>query len=363
MPSDLVTNFTVGPAKLYHGAAEFLCEQLQQGVGEISHRSKAFSDLSEQSLAAFREFFAVPPDYSVFYTYSATEGMEIITRSAVDEKSCHIVNGNFGNVWYKTATKAHKTAQKLSHDDGKTRVEPEEIIPQDGTELLALTANETSTGIAYAPTEIAALRARYPELLLGVDVTSSMGAVAYDLSQADAWLFSVQKAFGLPAGLGILVIGPRLWETAQNREAAGADVGCHHRLSDLEKKMAGKFQTPTTPNTLNIGGLGYVCRRLQQDYGTLARLYADTQEKAKTIYTFFEQHPTLTPAITSGRSESIIVVDGDPDELAALHSKLGAAGIEVGKGYGGKKAEQIRIGNFPVHSMADFEHLFAHIGA
>ena len=362
MSTDHVTNFTVGPAKLYHGATEFLCGQLQRGVGEISHRSKDFSELSEQSLSAFREFFQVPDEYRVYYTYSATEGMEILTRSAIDEKSYHIVNGNFGNVWFKTAGKAQKTAQKLSHDDGKTRVEPEEIQPQAGTELLAITANETSTGIAYSPAEIAALRARFPELLLGVDVTSSMGAVGYDLSQADAWLFSVQKAFGLPAGLGILVVGPRVWEKAQSREAAGADVGCHHRLSDLEKKMAGKFQTPTTPNTLNIGGLGYVCQRLKADFGSLTELYTHTQKKAEAIYAFFENHPTLKPAIGSGRSESIIVVDGDPDELAALHKQLGEAGIEVGKGYGGKKAEQIRIGNFPVHSMADFEHLFAQIG-
>ncbi len=357
MPTDFVTNFTVGPAKLYHGAADFLCEQIQSGIGEISHRSKEFSKLSEDSLTAFREFFCIPDDYRVFYTYSATEGMEILTRSAVDEKVCHVSNGNFGNVWTKTSQKAQKTVQKISHDDGKTRVSLDEITPDASTEFLAITANETSTGIAYSPAEIKTIRECFPKVLLGVDVTSSMGAIAYDFAQADAWFFSVQKAFGLPAGLGMLIVGPRVWTKAKNMQEAGEDVGCHHRLTDLEKKMDGKFQTPTTPNTLNIGGLGFISRQLREDFGTLEDLYAKTQEKAAKIYSFFADHPTLKIAIPEGRSESVIVIDGEAEELAALHERLSAVGIEVGKGYGGKKAEQIRIGNFPVHSMADIENL------
>lgn len=360
MSYPLVTNFTVGPAKLYHGVADFLCEQLQSGLGEVSHRSKDFSAMSEASMTAFREFFRIPTEYHVYYTYSATEGMEILTRSAVDEKICHVSNGNFGNVWTKTSQKAGKTVQKITHEDG-TRVELGEIIPEAETEFLALTANETATGIAYSPDEIAQIRSSFPDLLLGIDVTSAMGAIAYDFLQADGWFFSVQKAFGLPAGLGILIVSPRLMQKTIARQEAGADVGCHHRLTDLEKKMSGKFQTPTTPNVMNIAALGFVSRQLQADFGSLPQLYNATQTKARMLYDFFDQHPTFRPAISSGRSESVIVVDGTEADLAALHERLAASGIEVGKGYGGKKTTQIRIGNFPVHSEEDVRFLLENI--
>ncbi len=356
MPNPLVTNFTVGPAKLYHGVADFLCAELQNGLGEVSHRSKTFTEMSAASITAFREFFQIPDEYHVFYTYSATEGMEILTRSAVDEKVCHVSNGNFGNVWAKTSQKAGKIVQKISNENG-TRVELSEIIPAQNTELLAITANETATGIAYSPQEITEIRNTFPEILLGVDVTSSMGAIAYDFSKADGWFFSVQKAFGLPAGLGVLIVSPRLMQKAAARQESGADVGCHHRLTDLEKSMSGKFQTPTTPNVMNIAALGYISRQLQSDFGSLVELHKMTQTKAQLLYDFFADHSKFRPAVATGRSESVIVVDGSEADLADLHQRLKASDIEVGKGYGGKKAVQIRIGNFPVHKMADIENL------
>lgn len=352
----MIKNFTVGPSKLYHGVADFICQSVQSNIGEISHRSADFTEMSKNTMKAFRSFFKIPEDYRVYYTYSATEGMEIITRSAVDQKACHITNGNFGETWAKTSKKAQKQVQKISHG-GEKRVELSEITPDADAELLAITANETATGIAYSPEEITEIRSKNPEILLGVDVTSSMGAVAYDFTQADAWFFSVQKCFGMPAGLGLLVVGPRLWEKTQEREARGEDVGCHHSLSGLEKKMPQKIQTPTTPNVLNIGTLGFVCEQFKQDFGTIENLYAKTQEKAAKFYEFFENHPKFSPAVESGRSESVIVANGSEEYLAALHTKLAEKDIVVGKGYGPAKTKQIRIANFPVSTIKDVENL------
>jgi Phosphoserine aminotransferase len=76
------------------------------------------------------------------------------------------------------------------------------------------------------------------KFLLGVDVTSSMGAVEYNFSVADAWFFSVQKAFGMPAGLGILIVGPKILEKAKNarRKKSG------RRLSPLFRQFAKNFR-------------------------------------------------------------------------------------------------------------------------
>ncbi|QQS59298.1 alanine--glyoxylate aminotransferase family protein [Candidatus Peregrinibacteria bacterium] len=361
MSYPLVKNFTVGPAKLYHGVADFLCESLQNGIAEISHRSEKFSEISENTITSLRTFFHIPEEYRVYYTYSATEAMEILVRSAVTKKACHVSNGNFGNVWAKESKSAQKEVQKITHE-GEKRVEVDEIFPDSDAEFLALTANETSTGIAYRPEEIAEIRKKHPHILFGIDITSAMGAVTFDFSQADAWFFSVQKALGLPAGLGILIVGPRIWEKAIVRESTGEDVGCHHCLSGLEKKMEGKFQTPTTPNVMNIAGLGYVCSRLTKDYGTLENLYASTKEKEQMIYDFFDSHPLFSPAISVGRSESVLVFKGKEEDITHLHTQLSQKGIEVGKGYGKAKKCQIRIGNFPVTNASDIANLLREIG-
>lgn len=355
-----VKNFTVGPSKIYRGVADFMCQEIQNDLGELSHRSPKFSAMSEKTLKAFRAFFHIPANYHIFYTASATEGMEILSRGALETKSTHVVNGNFGALWAKQTVRVKKEAQILRHEGGD-RIELSEILPDANADILAITANETSTGIAYSPEEIQEIRKKFPDLLFCVDVTSSMGAIKYDFEQADAWIFSVQKCFGMPSGLGILMVSPRLFEKVQERESVGKDVGGHHSLPSLEKKMTGKFQTPTTPNVLNIATLGFVSEQFQKDFGSLQNLDAKTKEKAKKIYDFFESHPKFSPEVTSGRSQTTIVIDGSEEDLILLHAKLKKSGITVGKGYGPKKAQQIRIANFPVSSMEDMENLLKKI--
>ena len=352
----MITNFTVGPSKLYPGVADFISEMLKSEFSQISHRSKEFSQASEKTLNSLRVFFEIPDDYRVFYTYSATEGMEILMRNCVDKNSYHIVNGNFGGVWAKTGKASGKDVTILKNDDG-SKIDVEQINPPAETEFVAITANETSTGIAYSPDEIVKIKARISqETLLGVDITSSMGMVKYDWTQADGWFFSVQKGLGLPAGLGILIVGPRAWEKGQTQKELTNNVGCHHSFSGLEGKMAGKFQTPTTPNFLDIAGLGFVSEELKSKFENIEKLYQDTQIKYKFLQDFFSKQDNLS---INGDSETIIVVNcKDP---VYLISELGKKEIKVSTGYGKNKATQIRIGNFPVHSMADMKNLTEHI--
>ncbi len=365
MSNSFITNFAVGPAKLYHSSGDFLCEQIQIGTSELSHRSAEFSEISKKTLKNFRNFFRIPENYKILYTYSATESMEILTRSCVNDKICHVSNGTFGDVWTKTSKKAQKKVQKFSnvYDSDKTpdnyRVKLEEIQPEEGTEFLAITANETSTGIMYSPEELSIIRDKYPDILLGVDVTSSMGAISYDFSRADAWFFSVQKAFGMPAGLGLLIVSPRVLAKATEREKAGKDVGCHHTLSAFIKKIEGKAQTPTTPNGLNIALLGFVCEQFNKNFGKLETLYELTQKKAKFLYDFFSRYDGIDIAIEEekARSQSVITLSGTEEQVANMHSKWKKAGLSVGAGYGSRKKDQIRIANFPVHSFDDMENL------
>jgi phosphoserine aminotransferase len=360
----MIKNFTVGPAKLFGGVVDFLGENLKKDLGELSHRSAEFSNISENTQLKLREFFNIPQNFIIFYTYSATEGMEILTRNLVGKKSCHIVNGNFGNVWAKTAQKAKKEVQIISNKN--LRVEISDILPESKTELLAITANETSTGIAYSSHEIAEIRENLniknavnnslEETLLAVDITSSMGAIAYDFNQADAWFFSVQKALGMPAGLGILLVNEKVLAKSQKLDSENYDIGCHHSLSGLVKKI-GKFQTPTTPNVLNIATLGFIAETFIAKFKNIKNLEKLTNIKADYLYDFIENKTNFKIPVNIGRSQSIIVAEGSKENITKLHQNLARFGYKVGTGYGSRKKDQIRIANFPVHSLEDIKKL------
>ncbi len=348
-------NFTIGPSKLYHGVANFISELVQSEFSQISHRSLEFTEVSKNTIENFRKFFEIPNDYKVFYTASSTEAWEIIGRGCVNKKSTHVTNGSFGESWAKKMNKIGRTTQILSNGDWKTRFDINKIEIDSNSELLAITANETSTGLAYSPDELTKLRLKFPEILIGVDITSSMGGVAYDYSQADIWHFSVQKGMGMPAGLGLLIVGPKAWDKYKIRENAEKDVGSHHSLGSLWGKMETKFQTPTTPNFINIATLGFICEKFIQDFGSIKNLEKQTKEKAKFLQDFFEKNSNKFHV--GSNSETIFVVDIKNISVQDLIEKLKQQNIIVSTGYGKMKTSQIRIGNFAVHSMDDIKIL------
>jgi phosphoserine aminotransferase len=354
-------NFSVGPAKLFPNVAPFLCQKLQDGTMEISHRSPAFTDISKKTIKNLRSFFNIPEEYKIFYLASSTESWEVVARGCINNSSTHITNGNFGELWKKMFEKTHIKTNEISHHDWRTKVEINEINPKPNTEFLALTANETSTGISYSNNEIKKLKLKLnnlsSDILLGIDITSSMGGIAYDFTLADIWHFSVQKGLGLPAGLGILIVGPRAWNKYLKRNKKNLDTGCHHSLGSLENKMTTKFQTPTTPNFLAICGLGFVCQKLSEEFGNIINLEKKIKNRANRLYTFFNKHPKFSIVPKTGESKTILVLESSKSNITKLHKFLDKHQIIVAKGYGKTKHTQIRIGNFPAHSDKMFSDL------
>ena len=81
-------------------------------------------------------------------------------------------------------------------------------VPPDA-EVICVTQNETSTACMVPEQSLVNLARRYPEKLMAVDVVSSCPDARVDYSLVDCAFFSVQKCFGLPAGLGVLMVSER----------------------------------------------------------------------------------------------------------------------------------------------------------
>lgn len=352
-------NFSVGPSAFFPGLVDDITAIAQSGLLEKSHRGPAFSEMSKNTILALRDFLKVPEDYYVFYTSSASEAMEMVVRHALEKKGAHVFQGAFGEKWQQMSAELGFDTQSLAKDYGD-RHEIAEIVIDDDVEAIFITANETSTGAMYQPSEIAEIRQKYPEKMLCIDATSCAGAVNYDLKNTDAFVFSVQKCFGLPSGLGIFICSPRFFEKAKKKQENGGDIGTFHSLPAMWKQMNEKYQTSETPPVLQITLLGKVIERIKNNIGDLSACAKKSCEKADKIWAFFDQHPDLKPFVKNPafRSQTVIVIEGSEEKIAEAKKLCEQNGISLAGGYGKTKPTCFRIANFLTHEATDHEGIF-----
>ncbi len=344
---------TPGPSQLYPTVKDHITTALSESVLSISHRSAAFQDIYASTEKNLRQLLSIPDDYYLVFLSSATEAMERIIQSGVDKHSHHLVNGAFSKRFYSIA-------QELGKNPGKTVVDwgqgfdLAQVKPIEGVELIAITHNETSTGVALPLEQIYKLRSTFPDSLLAVDIVSSAPCVNLDFSQVDAAFFSVQKGFGLPAGLGVLAINQRCLDKAEKLRADGKSIGSYHSLPALLEKAARK-QNPETPNVLGIYLLGEVCADMIDKGIDIIR--RETVQKADLLYDTIEEHPDLRNfAADDVRSKTVVVAETKTDSAEYIQA-LSQKGFIIGSGYGKYKTIQIRVANFPSHAVDAVEQL------
>ena len=304
-----------------------------------------------------RELFGVPESYEILFLASATEIWERIAQNLVESRAHHFVNGAFGDKFYRVMRAYHPDATLTRMEDGKPF--PSLEMPA-GTELVSLTLNETSNGFRFLNRDIAALRADHPDVLIAADVVSVAPFHGFDIRLVDAFYFSVQKCFGLPAGLGVWMVSPRCLEKSSTLEEKGICTGSYHRLGELSR-MARKCQTPETPNVLGIWMLDAVVTDM---LGVgLEDLHARMGDRAERTYRVASTSRRLRPFIdvAQNRSETVVVleVEGGNEELL---QDLKGRGMRVGRGYGVHGDSHIRIANFPALSDRDYFGLLDRVG-
>jgi len=321
-------------------------EAVASGVLSISHRSRDYSRLHSDTTLALRHLLDIPEDYHVWFLGSATEAMERIIQNTVASTSHHLVAGAFAAKFADTSFSLGKLVS-IDEVEWGDSFDLDTIDVPAAAELIAITVNETSTGTHIDPASITRLHERYPDHLIAVDLVSAVPYVQIDFRAVDCAFFSVQKGFGLPAGLGVLVASPRAMARSRQLQAAGSVIGSYHSFPELAK-WEEKHQTPETPNVLAIYLLGAVARDLTA-YG-IDRLRTETTEQATAIYDYFDRHSgyTLGAPNPAHRSQTVIVA-APTAGVAPVMDALSARGFKLGKGYGKQKDTHFRIANFPAH--------------
>lgn len=346
--------FTCGPTELYPEVHKYMLEAIDKKLPSISHRSKDFEFIFRYTVDELKKLMGIPDDFMIFFSSSGTEAMERIIQNLVEDCSFHFVNGSFSERFYKTAKELKKNPAIYQVDFGKG-FNFDEVSIDEKIEIICLTQNETSSGVAIPMKKISSLKDKYPDKMIAIDVVTSAPYQKIDFSKVDIAFFSVQKGFGLPPGLGVTIIRNSCIEKTISLRESNYNIGTYNNFIDAAGYFK-KNQTTVTPNTLGIFLLGKVANYLNTT--GIDKIRFETDEKARMLYDYFYTRKDMKIFVEDpfDRSKTIIVLDCF-DKQPSVKKYLTENGFIVSSGYGKYVSSQIRIANFPMHSIKDVTKL------
>ena len=345
--------FTCGPTHISTFVKDCIKEALNNDICSLSHRSDKFSSIYQNTIEQLKILLKIPKSSHIFFVGSATECMEIIISNLVNQNSFHIVNGAFSQRFYSIAGILHKITNKVEVEYGSS-IDMGNIFINNEAEVVCITQNETSTGVVFSKEEINKLKNRYIDKIFAVDIVSSTPSEGVDFTSVDCGFFSVQKGFGLPAGLGILVVNQKCLDKAYNNR--GNITNYLHSLPVMYEKSL-KFQTVETPNVLAIYLLGRMC----EFYNNMGvdKIREETEKKAELIYSHFDNSKIFQPFIFKIKNRSKTTITIECNDSSDIVDYLLKRNFIVSSGYGKFKNSQIRISNFPFHSISSIHNLLS----
>jgi len=339
--------FNPGPSQLTPRILQEMHAIADNGFLSLSHRGADFMQVSKQAIEGLRDRMHLPAAYRIFYQPSATAAMDTLLRNLVLKKSFHFVHGAFAEVFFNTARDMGLEAL-IYHSPWEQPILWEQASLPAEVELIAITHNETSTGLMWPQRQLTEVRKRYPEILLAIDVTLSFGTMEMSWEEADIWFGSVQKCLGLPSGLGFLIVSPRAFDRALEVYKKRGGVPAWQRFEVLAEKMQ-RYQTPETPNMLAIALLAH-----QMQAWDLTAHERQMHEKAQVIY---GAALPWKPYVSAAEWRSLTVVNMCVDVPKEWHRRAEQAQMHLGQGYGRLKDSCVRLANFPAISLQHVEAL------
>ena len=223
-------------------------------------------------------------------------------------------------------------------------------------EAVTLVHNETSTGVMNPLASLAEVMADYPETFFLVDCVSSMGGVpiAIDEWGIDVALAGIQKAFGLPPGLSVAVVTPRVLVKSQSL----SDVGYYFSFPVFER-YAARHQTPTTPAIPQLFALRRQLAEFAREgrenrFQRHARMAAIVQEWALRHFDLFAEKGFRSDTVTCIRGTKSL-------SIAELIAHVQENGYEIANGYGPLRDKTFRIAHMGDRRETELEELLSQI--
>jgi phosphoserine aminotransferase len=346
--------FGCGPSKVRPEALARLAERAD--VMGTSHRQAPIRDLVGAVRSGLGELFALPDEYEVALGNGGTTAFwDAAAAWLVRDRALHLSYGEFSQKFAKVTAGA-----PFLEDPILVEAEPGDApAPRSDpdADAIAWAHNETSTGVmvgVHRPADAG-------DALVLVDGTSSGGGLPLDASQADAYYFAPQKAFGADGGLWLALLSPAaIARIEQLDNAAGRWQPAFLSLSTALENSR-KNQTYNTPAVATLLLLADQVEWMLAG-GGLEWCVQRTGASSGHLYAWAEAADFATPFVADPAKRSLVVGTIDFDEsidAAALAATLRANGIVDVEPYRKLGRNQLRVGMFPAVDPADVEALTA----
>jgi len=357
IPADLKPadgRFGCGPSKVRPEALERLAEQSK--LMGTSHRQAPVRDLVGRVRGGLADLFGAPDGYEIALGNGGTTAFwDAASAWLVRERSLHLAYGEFSQKFAKVTAGAPFLADPIVVEAEPGDAPAPSADP--AADAIAWAHNETSTGV-MVPVE---RPAGAGDALVLIDATSGAGGLPVDVSQADAYYFAPQKAFGADGGLWLAVLSPAAIERIGQLDGAEgrwqpAFLSLQTALENSRKEQT--YNTPALATLLLLadqvewmlagGGLDWCVQRTSASSGHL--------------YGWVERVDFASPFVADPAKRSLVVGTIDFDDsvdAAAVAATLRANGIVDVEPYRKLGRNQLRIGMFPAVEPADVEALTA----
>lgn len=313
----------------------------------IGHRSKEFGELYHSCVSKTKQALDTK-HHVMWFSSSGTGCMEGAIRNVVDGKVLHCVGGAFAERWFKMSGLCGKQAERIDVEWGKAH-KPEVIdaeLAKGGYCALALTQNETSTGVRIPIEDIAKMmKEKYPDVLILVDAVSGLMGDWFDIDELglDVVVASSQKAVALPPGLSVSIVSPRAYEKSLTMPDRGFYFSWEPMMARYEKD----HQTPTTPAISLFWALDKELDKVLEE--TMKGRYERHLEMARFTREWVAKHFALfaepgfesVTLTTAANNKGISVAD--------LNKELATRNMQISNGYG----KQLKEKTFRIAHMGD----------
>jgi len=195
------------PAEVLRRAQQELCDW--QGLGtsvmEISHRSKEFIKVAEESAQDLRDLLQIPSNYKILFCHGGGRGQFAgVPLNLLGGKTT--ADYYDGGYWASSAIKeANKYCQPVAHDvkimvDGKRAIKPmRDWQVSENSAYLHYCPNETIDGISIDETP------DFGDTVVAADFSSTLLSRPLDISRFGVIYAGAQKNIG-PAGLTLVIV-------------------------------------------------------------------------------------------------------------------------------------------------------------
>ena len=349
-------NFYAGPAVLSQFAIENTAKAIIdfEGTGlsimEISHRSKEFEGVMNETISLFKELLDIPSGYSVLLLGGgASFQFAMVPINLLNKKAAYLNTGSWAAKAMKEAKNIGEVVEVASSKEANYTYIPKGYTVPDDVDYFHITSNNTIYGTQIKED----LNVKVP---LVCDASSDIFCRPVDVSKYGIIYGGAQKNMG-PSGLGFVIIKESIIGKVNRTIPIIFDYKTHIENGSMYH----------TPPVVNIYTTLQTLKWYKQQGGVKA-LYKNNIEKAAILYDEIDRNKMFKCPVKNAEDRSLMNVNfvmndeykEKEKDFLDLASSKGCVGIKGHRSVGGFRAsiynamskEGIRV---LVDAMKEFE--------